>query len=86
MSKSAAKRKNPPVVQSDNEDGLDVVPTTPPESGALEMRPMQPLQEEVAADPIRPPTSENWWIAASRLGQLLETAAPMVAQMSTAVV
>ncbi|CAM9371543.1 unnamed protein product [Lampetra planeri] len=86
MSKSAAKHKNLPIVESDDEDRLEVVPTTPPESGALEMRPVELLQpmQEGAAGPDRPPSPENWRTITGQLSQLLEPAAHLVVWVSTA--
>ncbi|CAN0224987.1 unnamed protein product [Lampetra planeri] len=52
MSKSEARWKNPPVAESDGEDSMEEVPATSPETGAPEMRPVEPIhpkQEEMAA-------------------------------------
>ncbi|CAM9521376.1 unnamed protein product [Lampetra planeri] len=63
MSKSTAKCKNLPVVQSNYDDSMEVVPTTPPDSEGLEMCPaelLQPAQDEEVASHDLPPSVESW--------------------------
>ncbi|XP_075920930.1 uncharacterized protein LOC142923835 [Petromyzon marinus] len=80
MSKSAAKRKNPPVVQSDDEDSMEEDPATFPETGAPEMRPVEPSrpeQEEMAAVGGSSPPPDTWRVLSSQLELLLQSVAQL---------
>ncbi|CAM9373533.1 unnamed protein product [Lampetra planeri] len=79
------KRKNPPVVRSDDENSTEEVPTMPPKSGAPEMRPIelkQPVQEEVAAAAGHSQPPESWQLLTSQFGQLLQLSARLVSLMA----
>ncbi|CAN0165381.1 unnamed protein product [Lampetra planeri] len=87
MSKSASKSKNPLVVQSDDEDETEEVPTTSPESEASEMCPaelLQPVQEMEAIARGHSPSPEGWQLLISQLGQLLQSTVRLVSLMSEA--
>ncbi|CAN0280160.1 unnamed protein product [Lampetra planeri] len=85
MSKATAKWKNVPAAHSADE----VVPPTPPESGTLEMRSAAPLltAQEAGGSVLLPPPPEGQQEVAAQLrqlGQLLASAAQLVARMSLA--
>ncbi|CAM9458186.1 unnamed protein product [Lampetra fluviatilis] len=76
MSKSEARRKNPPVVHSDDDDSMEEVPAMFPETGAPERRPVEPSrpeQEEMAAVGGYSPPPDTWRVLSSQLELLLQS-------------
>ncbi|XP_078449990.1 uncharacterized protein LOC144718006 [Lampetra planeri] len=64
---------------------MEEVPATSPESGAPEMRHVEPgrlEQEQMAAVGGYSPPPETWRMFMSQLGQLLQSAAQLIATMS----
>ncbi|CAM9509625.1 unnamed protein product [Lampetra planeri] len=86
MSKSA-KRKNPLIVSSGDEDDGDVIPSTAPESATLVMRPKAELPAEQQGrdvGPVQLPDGEGWRNLTGRLAGLLSVAAELVVQLGSA--